>query len=67
VQDERVVAVYGLELGEVNDGQAVVAEDAELAPEPQVNAGRLEEALLPGLDDETSGGDFLADAAVAED
>jgi hypothetical protein len=74
VQDERVVAVDGFELGEVrhlelgvDDGQAVVTKDAELAAEAQVNAGGLEEALLPWLDDEPAGGDFLADAAVAED
>jgi hypothetical protein len=48
-------------------GQTEVAENAELATQPQVNAGRLEISLLPGVDYKPAGLDFFLDAAVAED
>jgi hypothetical protein len=47
-------------------GQAKVAENAELAAKSQVDAGRLEISLLPGIDNEPAGLDFLFDAPVAE-
>ena len=74
VEDERVYLVDLLEVGEmrhllldVDVGQAVVAEDAELAAQAQVDAGRLEVALLPGVDDEPARFDLGADVTVAED
>jgi hypothetical protein len=51
----------------VNVGQAVVAKDAELAAQAQVNARGLQVALVPRIDDEAPGGDLLLNAAVAED
>jgi hypothetical protein len=58
VEDERVDFVRFSQLSKltqlllrVDVRQAVVAEDAELAAKAQVDAGRLEIALFPRVDD----------------
>jgi hypothetical protein len=74
VQDEGLGVFDRDQLGQVlvglldvDVGQSVVAEDAELASQAQVDAGGLEEALLPGVDNQPPGLDLFADAVVAED
>jgi hypothetical protein len=74
VEDERLLFCYRCEVGQlavvlfdVDEGQAVVAEDAKLLAESQVDAGGLQIAVLPGVDDQPAGLDLFADAVVAED
>jgi hypothetical protein len=73
VKDERLVVLDRDQLGQVliglfdvNKGLRVVAKDAELAAEAQVNAGRLQVALFPRFDNQGTGCNLFLDRAVRQ-
>ena len=74
VEDERLVVADLDQLGQVlhrlahvDVGVAGVVEDAELAVDPHVDARRLDQLGIEGVEDDPPGLDLLPDRAVAQD
>jgi len=63
---DQLGEVFLRELG-VDEGRGVVAEDAEVAVDPQVDRRRLHAAFHQRLDDDAALGERLADGDIGED
>jgi hypothetical protein len=74
MKDERLAVLDRDQLGQllhrlphVDKWVARVVEDAEAPIHPHVDARRLHQRLVVGVEDQPSGGDFLLDRPIAKD
>src|SRR5438874_9969703 len=74
VKDERDIVVHAFQLSkfrhlflDIDIREAVVAEDAELPAEAEIDTRRLDISIFKRIHDQPAGADLFADRVVAQD